>query len=210
MLIWIEADAIIRSGTGGRRGMDDFARAFFGIRPGDWGVVPYSRADVIATLARIHPYDWSGFFAQRVDAPSPRAPLGGFTRSGYQLRYTEEPTGAAKARAKLNESADFAYSLGFSVNKERKLASVLWGSPAFESGLRIGDEIIAVGERAYSETVLKDSVTAAKSGSPVRLVIKRGDAVRTHELRYAGGLRYPRFVKVGRGKGPLDRLLERR
>ena len=30
------------------------------------------------------------------------------------------------------------------------------------------------------------------------------------ELRYAAGLRYPRFVKVGRGKGPLDRLLERR
>jgi predicted metalloprotease with PDZ domain len=210
MLIWIEADAIIREGSRGRRSMDDFARAFFGIRPGDWGVVPYTRSDVVATLQRIHPYDWSGFFAQRVDAVNPRAPLAGFTRSGYELRYAEEPTPAAIARAKLNETADFAYSLGFTVNKERKLASVLWGSPAFDASLRIGDEIVAVGERTYSEDWLKEAIRAGKDGAPVRLIVKRGDAVRTIDIPYRGGLRYPRFVKARPGKGALDRLLEPR
>lgn len=42
LLIWTEADAIIREGTKGAKGMDDFARAFFGINDGDWGQVTYT------------------------------------------------------------------------------------------------------------------------------------------------------------------------
>ena len=38
MLVWLEADQIIREGTRGRKGLDDFARAFFGMNDGDWGV----------------------------------------------------------------------------------------------------------------------------------------------------------------------------
>jgi hypothetical protein len=44
----------------------------------------------------------------------------------------------------------------------------------------------------------------------VRLIVKRGDAVRTLDIPYRGGLRYPRFVKARPGKGALDRLLEPR
>ncbi|PEL48597.1 peptidase M61, partial [Bacillus toyonensis] len=36
-LVWLEADQIIRDGTGGKKGLDDFAKAFFGVRDGDWG-----------------------------------------------------------------------------------------------------------------------------------------------------------------------------
>ena len=212
LLIWLEADAIIRRGTGNKRGMDDFARAFFGIRDGDWGNLPYSRADVIATLNKVYPYDWTGFLRDRVDAVAPRAPLAGITLSGYELRYTDEPNGASKAFAKSGPGgADFAYSLGFSVDKEAKLSSVQWGSPAFNAALRGGDQIIAVGERAYSEEALKDAITANKDGkAPVRLTVKRGDAVKVYTLPYSGGLRYPRLVKVGKGDGPLDLLLKPR
>ncbi|QIL01409.1 M61 family metallopeptidase [Sphingomonas sinipercae] len=207
MLIWFEADAIIRRGTGGTRGMDDFARAFFGVRDGDWGELPYTRDDLIRTLNAVYPYDWATFLHDRVDVPTPRAPLAGFAMSGYELRYTDEPTEAAKARAKLYNSADFAYSLGFSVTQDKALGSVLWGSPAFQAGLRSGDEIIAVGDRTYAEETLKDAVTAAKGGRPIRLIVRRGDAIRTVDLTYSGGLRYPRLVKVGKAPGALDRLL---
>jgi predicted metalloprotease with PDZ domain len=37
-LVWLEADQIIREGTGGKKGLDDFAKVFFGVRDGDWGV----------------------------------------------------------------------------------------------------------------------------------------------------------------------------
>jgi predicted metalloprotease with PDZ domain len=209
MLIWIEADAIIRQGTGNRRGMDDFARAFFGVRDGDWGVLPYTREDVIRTLQSVHPYDWPGFLRDRVDVTTERAPLAGFTRSGYELRYTEEPTGAATAREKLLGIDDFTYSLGFTTAKGI-IRGVLWGSPAFETSLRTGDEIIAVGDRTYSAEWLKSAITAGKAGQPIRITVKRGDRVRTIDFNYRDGLRYPRFVKTGRGKGPLDLLLEPR
>ena len=212
LLIWLEADAIIRRGTANKRGMDDFARAFFGIRDGDWGNLPYTRDDVIGTLNAIYPSDWAGFIRDRVDAVAPRAPLAGITLSGYELRYTEEANGAAKAFAKGGPaSADFVYSLGFSVDKDAKLGSVQWGSPAYNAALRGGDEIVAVGERAWSDDALKDAVAAAKDGkTPIRLTIKRGDAVRDYSIAYAGGLRYPHLVKVGKGEGALDLLLKPR
>ena len=211
MLIWIEADAIIRQGTGGRRGLDDFARAFFGVNPGDMGVLPYTREDVIATLNAVYPYDWAGFLRQRVDQVNPRAPLGGFERSGYSLVYTDQPTGAFKASIASSGGQNFYYSLGFNVNKDRKLTSVRWGSPAFDHALRLGDEIVAVGNLAYSGEALENAVRAAqRSGQPIRLTVKRGDDIRVIDIAYRGGIRYPRLVKTRGGDGPLDILLRPR
>lgn len=208
MLIWLEADAIIRGGTGNRRGMDDFAKAFFGVRDGDWGELLYTREDVIRTLNQVYPYDWARFFAERVDEVRPRAPLEGFTRSGYQLTFTDEPTGAWKARESSGKSTDLTYSLGLTV-REKKIGGVRWGSPAFTAALRTGDELLAIGERAYSDESLRNAVTNAKGGStPIRLTFKRGNAVRTVAIPYYDGLRYPRFTKVGKGRGALDILLE--
>jgi predicted metalloprotease with PDZ domain len=208
LLIWTEADAIIRQGTKGARGMDDFARAFFGINDGDWGEVTYTFDDVVATLNRVYPYDWAGFLGERVYQTSDRAPLGGFIRSGYRLVYSEEPTAAAKAIFKARESADFSYSLGMTVGKESKIGSVIWGSPAFDAGLTVGQNIVSVNGSAYSDDVLKEAVSGAKGGTaPIRLIVKRGEEVAPVDIRWNGGLRYPRFEKVGKGPGPLDRLL---
>jgi predicted metalloprotease with PDZ domain len=190
--------------------MDNFARAFFGVNDGDWGVLPYTREDVIRTLNGVYRYDWATFLTDRVDAVRPRAPLAGFTRSGYQLTFTDEPTGAWKAREKSGENADFTYSLGFSV-KDKKLQGVRWGTPAFDAALRTGDELLAIGERAYSDSALRNAITDAKGGTtPIRLTFKRGDAVRTVAVPFAGGLRYPKFVKTGSAKSALDILLERK
>ncbi|GAA3999398.1 peptidase M61 [Sphingomonas humi] len=208
MLIWLEADAIIRGGTANKRGMDDFAKAFFGVNDGDWGELLYTRQDVIATLNKVYPYDWTKFLADRVDAVRPRAPLEGFTRSGYQLTFTDTPTAAWKARESTGGNADFTYSLGVVV-KDSKLTGVRWGTPAFAAALRVGDELLAIGERAYSNDALRNAIRDAKgTTTPIRLTYKRGNAVRTVSINYADGLRHPRFAKVGTGKGALDILLE--
>jgi predicted metalloprotease with PDZ domain len=208
MLIWLEADAIIRSGTANRRGMDDFAKAFFGVRDGDWGVLPYTRGEVIRTLNGVFAYDWTTFLADRVDAVRPRAPLAGFTRSGYNLTFTDTPTDAWKAREKSGENIDLTYSLGFAV-KEKKLQTVRWETPAFVAALRTGDELLAVNDRAYTDEALKSAITDAKGGTvPIRLTIKRGGGVRLVSIPYAAGLRYPKFVKTGTARGALDLLLE--
>jgi predicted metalloprotease with PDZ domain len=167
---------------------------------------------VIKTLNAVYPHDWANFLHDRVDTVRPSAPLAGITMSGYELRYAETPSEGAKALAKGGSGgADFAYSLGFGVDKEAKITSVQWGSPAFNAALRSGDQIIAIGERAYSEDAMKDAIGAAKHGkTPVRLTIKRDTSVKVYTLAYSGGLRYPRLVKVGKGEGALDLLLKPR
>ncbi len=211
MLVWLEADAIIRQGTANRRGMDDFARAFFGGRDGDWGVVTYTFDDVVRTLNAVHAYDWAGFLTGRLTEKSPGAPLGGLTRSGYRLEYTDTPNNAAMIAAKRSTGTDLNYSLGLSADKDGKVTNVQWGSPAFASKLTIGQTIVAVDGKTFSGEAIKAAVTAAKGTTrPIRLTVKRDDTVREVLLNYAGGLRYPRLVKVGQGEGALDLLLKPR
>ena len=67
---------------------------------------------------------------------------------------------------------------------------------------------MSVNGHAYSEDALKEAITAAKGGAqPIRLIVKRGEEVGPVDIRWNGGLRYPRFEKVGKGEGPVDRLL---
>ena len=91
-LIWIDVDRIIREQSGGKRSIDDFAKAFFGIRDRDWGEVTYTFDDVAATLNKVQPYDWRGYLQRRVYDVAPAAPLEGINQGGYKLVYTAEPT----------------------------------------------------------------------------------------------------------------------
>jgi len=209
MLIWIEADAILREGTRGQRGMDDFARAFFGINDGDWGEVTYTFDDVVKTLNGVMPYDWNTFLTTRLTEKTKAAPLGGFTRSGYALVYTDTPTPIAALAMKTGKNLDLTWSLGLVVGKEAKITGIVWGGPAFEAGLTVGQQVVAVNGTPYSDTALKDAITATKgTKNPVRLTLKTETRVREVGIDWDGGLRYPRFEKAkGAGDGPLDRLL---
>src|SRR3546814_5846005 len=66
---WLDADMLIRTATGNRKSLDDFARSFFGGREGDWGEVTYEFDDVAQALNAIYPYDWASFLDQRMRAP---------------------------------------------------------------------------------------------------------------------------------------------
>src|SRR3954452_6204418 len=91
-LIWLDVDRIIRQQSGGKRSIDHFARAFFGIRDRDWGEVTYTLDDIVATLNKVQPYDWRSYLQAKVYDVAPQAPLEGITEGGYKLVYTAEPT----------------------------------------------------------------------------------------------------------------------
>jgi predicted metalloprotease with PDZ domain len=211
LLIWVEADAIIRQGTKGAKGLDDFAKAFFGINDGDYGQVTYTIDDVAKTLNGVMPYDWAGFLNERMTGKAAGAPLGGFERSGYKLTYSETPTNFTKAGMKANKYLDLSYSLGLNVGKEAKINAVVWEGPAYKAGLTVGQTIVAVNGVAYTDDAMKAAVTAAKGGSaPIRLTVKAGTRVRDVAVSWNQGLRYPQFVKTGTGETPLDKLLAAR
>ena len=212
-LVWLEADQIIRAGTGGKKGMDDFAKAFFGIRDGDWGTVTYEFGDLVTTLNAIYPYDWDKFLRERIEQPGRPAPLAGIEQGGYQLVWRDTPNPFEKGRFADARVLSLTWSLGMSVDKDAKVTGVRWGGPAFEAGLVSGTKIVSVNGRAYDPAVLRDAITAAKAApaggpAPLTFVVQRGDAVRTVSIDYRGGLRYPWLEKVpGKGPAGLDLLL---
>jgi predicted metalloprotease with PDZ domain len=207
MLIWLDADSIIRERTGGRRSIDDFARAFFGVNPGDQGINTYTFDDVVRTLNGIAPYDWAGYLRQRVERTGP-APLDWVKRGGYRLVYRDTPTPYFKSRESNRKMVDLTYTIGITLDKEGEVSGVAWDSPLFNEGVTTGTKILAVNGRAYSADEIKGAITGAKGGkTPIRLIVKKGDRYRTIDLPYYGGLRYPVLEKVGTGPSYLDTLL---
>jgi predicted metalloprotease with PDZ domain len=204
LLMWLDADTLIREATRDRRSLDDFARAFFGIEDGVWEPRPYTFDDVVAALNVAHEHDWAGFLRTRLDAvgPEAEAPLDGIERAGYRLAFVETPDAAYK-RVRADWGRDFLFSLGFSLSSSNSITNVLWDSPAFEAGLTQGWEIVAVNDTAASAERLRAAVTAARDGGPIRLIVKNGDRFRTVEIGYTGGLRYPTLQRI---EGTRDRL----
>ena len=207
-LIWIDVDRIIRQRSGGKRSIDDFAQAFFGVRDRDWGELTYDLDDIVATLNRIQPYDWRGYLQRRVYATAPEAPLEGISQGGYRLIFAAEPTPWIKSAEKQGKNNDLTYSGGFVVGNDGKVTSVLWDSPAFNAGMTIGSQIVAVNGRTFDGDAIKQAIKAAAAGgSAPQLLIHDGDVYRTVTLDWHGGLRYPQLVKTGKGQGTLDALL---
>ncbi len=207
MLLWLDVDSRLRQLTAGRRSLDDFARAFFGVNPGDEGVLTYTFDDVARTLNAIAPYDWAGYLRQRVEQTG-AAPLDWIERGGYRLVYRDTPTPYFSARERDRKIVDLTYTIGAVLGEGGVISSVAWDSPLFEQGVTNGTILVAVNGRAYSADGLRSAIRNARGGrTPIRLLVKKGDSYREVALPYYGGLRYPALERTGTGPSSLDALL---
>jgi predicted metalloprotease with PDZ domain len=207
-LIWTDVDRIIRQQSGGKRSIDDFARAFFGVRDRDWGELTFTLDDVVATLNKVQPYDWRGYLQRKVYDIAANPPLEGITQGGYRLVYTDQPTRWWTSGEKERKQTDLTYSGGFVVGNDGKVSGVLWDSPAFNVGMTVGTQIVAVNGRTFDGDGLKRAIrNAAGNGRATELLIRSGDVYRTISLAWHGGLKYPRLEKSAKGEGTLDALL---
>jgi predicted metalloprotease with PDZ domain len=208
LMVWLEADQVIRKGTNGARGLDDFAKAFFGPVDGDWGVRTYEVADVVEALNRVYPYDWAKFLNTRINGTGLPAPLGGIEQAGYRLVWKDKPNPYQLGVMTDATNLSLAYSLGLTVDSTGKVTAPYWGGPAFNAGIVTGTQIVAVNGAAFTLDVMKAAITAAKDGKePIQLLVKRDDQLTTVPVHYHGGLRYPWLEKAGSGETGLDRLL---
>jgi len=203
-LIWLDVDTLIRELSHERRSLDDFARLFFGVNDGSTTALPYTFDDVVAALNAVQPHDWATFLRRRVDGHGPGAPLDGLARAGWKLVYRETPTAFLKADEERGQSTDLTYSLGMVIDKDGKLGRLLWDGPAFKAGLSGNTTLLAVNGTAYSPTLLKAAITAAKdSRESIKLLVKKGKQFQTVALDYHGGLKYPQLERIA---GTPDRL----
>ena len=204
-LIWLDVDTLIRERTGGKKSLDDFAKAFFGINDGSWTPVTYQFEDVVVALNAVTPYDWASFLKTRVEGNGP-APLDGLARGGYRLVWKDKPSAYGKASEAATKTADFTYSVGLTLNQTGALTAVQWDGPAFKAGLIVGAQVIAVNGETYSPDRFKRIITAAKDGTtPIELIVKAGEQYRVVRLVWTGGLRYPVLERI---EGTPDRLVD--
>jgi len=211
-LIWLDADTKIRELSDGKKSLDDFAKAFFGIDNGSYITVPFTLEDLVKSLNAVQPFDWAGFFRARVYEVNPKVPENGFTQGGYRLVYNDnEPEWLKKAESV--RGASFATSLGFSIRSESpdshgSLDSVGWDSVAFKAGILPDMQLQAVNDQKYTAAGLRETILAAeKSKEPIKLLFKRGDEFVTVSLDYHGGMRYPHLERVEKTPDRLDEIL---
>jgi predicted metalloprotease with PDZ domain len=209
LLIWLEVDAILRDRTKGKRGIDDFARAFFGTNDGDWGVLPYDLTTITDILNDLAPNDWTGFFTQRLTETGKDAPLSGFTKSGYALTFSPTPNKALADAMRTGGYLDLTFSGGLTMGQGSKVAQVIWGGAAFASGLKVGDQILAINDQSYSNDLMKLILAENKDKTtPIRLLVKSENRIRSTELLWNQGLRYPALTRTGKGPNWLETLLK--
>jgi predicted metalloprotease with PDZ domain len=210
-LIWLDADTLIREKTGGKKSLDDFASAFFGVENGSYVTKTYTFEEVVKTLNGVLPYDWTSFLTQRLEGHGPGAPLDGLARGGYTLTYDDKQSPYLKSVEERRKSTDLMFSIGFSVGKEAALTDVQWDGPAFKAGLTEGQTLIAVNGDAYTSDGLKDAIKAAKGGTaPIALLVKNKDEFSTVLVDYHGGLLYPHLERVAAVPARLDDILAAR
>ncbi|MGA2776716.1 MAG: PDZ domain-containing protein [Steroidobacteraceae bacterium] len=197
-LLWLEADVLIRTKTGGAKSLDDFCRLFYGAPSSPPKVIPYDFEAIVAALNSVLPYDWRQFWTERLERIKAGAPLEGLAASGWRLSFATELSSVQKGEGALFKWTDLRFSLGFIVLDDGAVTSYLIpGSPADQAGMAPGSRLVAVNGRKYSKEVLQDAINA---GGPeprtISLLVEKDEMFRSLELHYAGKARYPRLERV--------------
>jgi predicted metalloprotease with PDZ domain len=205
-LNWLWADTIIRQQTHGRKSLDDFCRIFHGPPSGPPQVKTYTFDDIVNTLNQVAPYDWRGFWTERLTNHGPGAPLGGVEGSGWKLVYDDTRSPLVQAEEGDRGAVNAAYSIGLWLKSDGMVTDTVEGMPAAQAGIGPGMKVVAVNGRKFSKDVLGDALQVGKnSNTALELLVENTEYYKTYKLDYHGGEKFPHLV---RDEGKPDVLSE--
>ncbi|MFZ0278878.1 MAG: M61 family peptidase [Candidatus Sulfotelmatobacter sp.] len=197
-LDWLWADVIIRQQSKAKKSLDDFCKLFHGAPSTGPMVKTYTFDDVVNALNQITPYDWRGFWTERLTNHGPGAPLGGIEGSGWKVVYDEVPSEMERGSESGGHVNGGLYSIGLELREDGTIVDTIEGMPAALAGIGPGMKLIAVNGHQYSPEVLRDALRAGKSSTaPLELLVENTDYFKTYALDYHGGERYPHLVRDG-------------
>jgi predicted metalloprotease with PDZ domain len=194
-LLWVDADTIIREQSHGEKSLDDFLHVYAGEVTGP-KVVTYTRGEIEEELNSVVKYDWHGFFEKYVYAITPEPPTDEIARAGYKLVWNNKPN-TFESRDYAHANIDAWYGAGLAIAASGQISDVRENSTAWAAGFTPGMKILAVNDREFNAKVWASAITAAKTAKvPIALLIQRGTSVRTIDLNYHDGLRFPHLERV--------------
>ena len=203
MLFWLEADAIIRKETDGEKSLDDFCHEFFHASRDTKLPKPHTRDDLVQILNSLAPYDWDGLILRRVESFQNEFDPNVASLLGYKLEFRPEPTNIPSDTFRLSGSIDAYDTLGAAFSNDGVVRNLLLGSPADKAQLALGMKIVAIGDRVWSASNLRDAIEKAKDGWPIDLKIIEDEVYRTLPVEYRNG---PRSLHLVRDKSVPNRL----
>jgi predicted metalloprotease with PDZ domain len=204
MLLWLEADSIIRQQSDGRSSLDDFCRRFMGPQRHE-KLVPYDRAEVIETLQGLANYDWAGFLHDRVDVIQEALPLSSIERCGYRLQYATKPSEELTQQEQSRKLVTATDSVGIVASEDGVLRTVVPGMAADKAGLAPGMKVEGVNGRKFSRERLQDAIADSVTKRHVDFLVLEGDTYRTMVVPYADG---PKYLELVRDPAKPDLLMQ--
>lgn len=195
-LDWLWADMIIRQQTGGKKSMDDFCRLFHGAPSTPPTVKTYTFDDVVNALNQIAPYDWRGFWNERLANHGPGAPVGGIENSGWKLDYDEARSPIMREWEYDHREVNASFSVGLIVKEDGEIEDTIENMVAAQAGIGPGMKILAVNGRRFTPQGFRDALFAGKhTTEPLHLLVENTDYFKTYDLDYHGGEKYPHLVR---------------
>jgi predicted metalloprotease with PDZ domain len=195
-LNWLWVDVILRQQSKGKKSIDDFCHLFHGAPSTAPMVKTYTFDDVVNALNQIVPYDWRGFWTERLTNHGPGAPLGGIEGSGWKIIYDENPSDLLSTEAGMYHTVPAGDALGLNLRDDGGITDTIEGETAAKAGIGPGMRVVAVNGRRFSPELLRDAIRASKNSSAtVDLLIENDDYFKTYKLDYHGGEQYPHLVR---------------
>jgi predicted metalloprotease with PDZ domain len=212
LVIWLEADALIREKTGGRKSLDDFCKKFFATGHDETNskvterpdVLPYELPEVVTALKELADEDWDKFFADRINKPKDALGLEFLTNTlGYRLQFSAKPSDYSSEREKERKQVGATASIGLIAAEDGKINTVVPGSPADKAALAGGMIITGVNGRKFSGQRLRDGIADSVTARKIDLLILDGETFRTVTLDYGEG---PKYLELTRTPDHPDTL----
>lgn len=203
LVVWMEADALVREKSGGQKSLDDFCKKFFARKRDDAVVMGYELEEVLGILRELADVDWAKFFHDRIETPRQELGLEFLEKLGYRLQFGSAPSAYTTDRDEQRKQTTLSASLGLAVADDGKISSIVPRMPADAAKLAPGMVVTGVNGRKYSGQRLKDAVADSVTNRKVELLVLEGDVYRTVAIEYADG---PRYLELVRRKDQTDRL----
>jgi predicted metalloprotease with PDZ domain len=195
-LNWLWVDVIIRQQSKGKKSIDDFCHLFHGAPSTGPALKTYTFDDVVNALNQVVPYDWRGFWTERLTNHGPGAPLGGIEGSGWKVIYNDTPSEMMNAEGGMYHFVPAGFALGLSLRDDGGITDTIENEIAAKAGIGPGMKVVAVNGRRFSPDVLRDAIKAANGGTgTIDLLVENTDYYKTYKLDYHGGEMYPHLIR---------------
>lgn len=195
-LDWLWVDTIIRQQSKGTKSMDDFCHLFHGAPNTPPIVKAYTFDDVVNALNQVVPYDWRGFWSERLTNHNPHAPSGGIEGSGWKVVYDKNRSDMDRIWEEDVRELNASYSIGLLLKEDGQVVDAVEGMAAARAGIGPGMKVVAVNGRRFTPQILRDALAYGMNAKePLQLLVENTSYFRTFSLDYHEGEKYPHLVR---------------